>query len=277
MKPWKFTLIGRTSASGYGAALAAPLVDGVPESIPIATNRTCPIDNRKWSFFTLIELLVVIAIIAILAAMLLPALSRARERARATSCLGHYNDLGKVLQFYASDTRGFLPPGQEKNGRLIWNPNGPLHQYVDELQKSPSAVLGGVSGNFRSKYLCPSYSPPELDPVYSIGYNGYLTHYYVWDSAGGTFRINLAAIRQPTRYGTFMETCCGLRDVVSGEVATSPYAADTLSTHGSHTFRHGGRISVGFADGHCRQQDWHWANSRKYTGPFFLARPTTLE
>ncbi len=63
----------------------------------------------KKNIFTLIELLVVIAIIAILAAMLLPALSAARERARSASCINNLKQASYALTFYADDHKGAYP------------------------------------------------------------------------------------------------------------------------------------------------------------------------
>jgi prepilin-type N-terminal cleavage/methylation domain-containing protein/prepilin-type processing-associated H-X9-DG protein len=68
--------------------------------------------------FTLIELLVVIAIIGILAALLLPTFSKAKEKARTAQCLSNEHQIGLGMQLYADDANGFYP---ESGGELHWD------------------------------------------------------------------------------------------------------------------------------------------------------------
>lgn len=74
---------------------------------------------RKRKLFTLIELLVVIAIIAILAAMLLPALERAREAGRSAACRSNQRQLGQYYAFYCNDYKEYVFPAK-MSGVMLW-------------------------------------------------------------------------------------------------------------------------------------------------------------
>ena len=150
-----------------------------------------PLPAERLRGFTLIELLVVIAIIAILAAMLLPALSRGKERAKRTQCLNHLKQIGIGVTIYAGDNNDLLfAPRQVSGSPVRYN----LHALNDDsATRSKTVGLDPTQTNTASIWVCPeennglaSYNSGTTPPQWQIGYQ-YLGGVTEWYNSQGAF------------------------------------------------------------------------------------------
>jgi prepilin-type processing-associated H-X9-DG protein/prepilin-type N-terminal cleavage/methylation domain-containing protein len=228
-------------------------------TLPHPTRRA---PERNEIGFTLIELLVVIAIIAIISAMLLPALGKAKASAKRADCQSNLRQLGIATLLYWDDNAGKcfkLSEGNTNSGTLWWfgwlNNNQPEGQRPFDL--STGKLFSYLNGS--DVRLCPSLDAfnPQFklkanNVVFSYGYNQKLSPYAA--------PLNISQIRSVSETAIFADAAQA-NDFQAPASIVHPmieewYYLDAATNFGSANyyahghFRHAERANVAFADGH---------------------------
>ena len=221
--------------------------------------------------FTLIELLVVISIIAILAAMLLPALGRAQTRSRGIGCLANTKQLQLAWYLYATDANDRLVPNQswelDRNNWVALNYGQANSKWGCTNQNSVREGLLWKYVQANSLYVCPDQKvvfagTPYGDPLNGGTFPGKVYNYPPARSFSISQRMNgyygeiltLSAIKAPPPAKAFVFIDENLYTIDDGIFAVwSGYANTWINVPAG---RHGNTGTLSFADGHSESHRW---------------------
>ncbi len=192
--------------------------------------------------FTLIELLVVIAIIAILAAMLLPALSSARNAAKGATCLNNLKTVILGMRIYADNNDSWVLGDKGGNG---W---GYFVAYSD-------GQFGGLDyRNNRRSFFCPSMSDQDEDPYHRNTYGGpsdwIIPKTFTASADGGSY-YNIDSMSDPSSLIAYLDT-----SLQNDERAWSSWVPIGHAGYASPRVMHGNnKINTAYFDGHSAAAD----------------------